>query len=52
MRVGDRVFLSGGHEIPPEWLSGADGYYGTIEKFIPGHHFIVARLACLGSSSR
>ena len=38
MNIGDRVFLSEGHQIPPEWLSGGDGYYGTIEKFIPGQN--------------
>ncbi len=38
MRIGDRVFLTGGYEMKPEWLSGGAGYHGTIEKFIPGQN--------------
>jgi hypothetical protein len=42
MRTGDRVFLTGGYDMKPEWLSGGTGYHGTIEKFIPGQNDTLA----------
>lgn len=35
MKIGERVFVGGGYDMAPEWLSGGQGYYGTIERFIP-----------------
>jgi hypothetical protein len=36
MRIGDRVLLTNGYDMEPQWLAGGTGYHGTIEKFIPG----------------
>ena len=35
LKVGDRVFVYGGYYMIPEWLNGNDGYWGSIEHFIP-----------------
>jgi hypothetical protein len=42
MKIGDRVFLTGGYDTKPEWLSGGTGYHGSIEKFIPGQNDTLA----------
>jgi len=38
LEKGDRVFVYGGYDNKPEWLSGRAGYSGTIERFIPGQN--------------
>jgi len=34
LKVGDRVFLTGGYEWNAPWLCGKDGYYGHILAFV------------------
>jgi hypothetical protein len=36
--VGDRVRLSGGHEMNPKWLAGNEAYLGIVSSFIPGQN--------------
>jgi len=38
MKVGERVFLSGGYDMDPPWLCGRRGHRGTIERFVPGQN--------------
>lgn len=38
LRVGDRVYIYGGYDCDPEWLNGADGRAGVIERFISGQN--------------
>jgi len=38
LQQGDRVFVSGGYDMEPRWLSGRAGYAGTLERFIPGQN--------------
>jgi hypothetical protein len=38
MTIGDRVLVSGGCEIEPDWLSGRSGCHATLLKFIPGQN--------------
>ena len=33
--VGDRVHLSGGYEMPPAWLGGAEAVDGEVVAFVP-----------------
>src|SRR5215468_947250 len=33
--VGDRVRLSGGYDMEPNWLQGKRNYLGTVSAFIP-----------------
>ncbi len=36
LKLGDKVKLYGGYDIPPEWLEGKDAYYGNVVGFILG----------------
>lgn len=36
--VGDRLRLSGGYDIRPEWLGGREHYPGVLTAFIPGQN--------------
>lgn len=38
LMLGDRIKISGGHMIGPEWLNGEKACYGKIIKFIPGRY--------------
>ncbi len=38
MKPGDRVFLSGGYDMEPEWLCGRRGHRGVIERLLPGRN--------------
>lgn len=38
MKVGDTIRLSGGYDMEPKWLGGAEYVDGSIEKFIPGQN--------------
>jgi hypothetical protein len=38
LKVGDRVFVSGGYDMRPRWLGGREGFSGKIERFIPGQN--------------
>jgi hypothetical protein len=38
LRPGRRVRVSGGYDMDPAWLGGADGCVGTVERFIPGQN--------------
>ena len=37
-RVGSRVRLSGGYDVEPAWLGGAQARIGTVMKRIPGQN--------------
>ena len=36
--AGDRVRLSGGYDMEPDWLQGKGHYLGTVLHFIPGQN--------------
>lgn len=38
LSVGDRVRLSGGYDMGPNWLQGKGHYLGTVLDFIPGQN--------------
>jgi hypothetical protein len=39
LAVGDRIVVTGGYDMDPEWLaSSPDGYTGTVVEFIPGQN--------------
>jgi hypothetical protein len=38
LSVGDRVHLSGGYQMDPEWLSGKHHVEGVVVKWIPGQN--------------
>ena len=38
LKVNDRIWLSGGYDPEPKWLGHSQGYYGTVESFIPGQN--------------
>ena len=38
LRIGDRIQLSGGYDMEPEWLNGKKHYSGTVKAFIPGQN--------------
>jgi len=35
---GDRIRLSGGYDMEPEWLGGHDAVMGSLAAFIPGQN--------------
>ena len=37
LRVGDRIWLSGGYD-DAKWLNSNNGYWGTVDYFIPGQN--------------
>lgn len=36
LEVNDRIWLSGGYDPELKWLGQSQGYYGTVESFMPG----------------
>ena len=38
LHVGDRVRLSGGYDMEPNWLRGQSFYLGILTDFIPGQN--------------
>ncbi|MEO9166968.1 MAG: hypothetical protein ABI230_01055 [Aestuariivirga sp.] len=38
LKVGDRVWLSGGYDMDPKWLNSGVGYEGVVRSFIPGQN--------------
>jgi hypothetical protein len=35
LKVGDRVRIYGGYQVPPQWLGTAEAVYGTVLAFVP-----------------
>jgi hypothetical protein len=44
---GTRVYVSGGYDTPPRWLSGARGYAGVVTSFIAGQNVLPAMVVRL-----
>lgn len=38
LQINDRIWLAGGYEPEPEWLGKTQGYYGSVESFMPGQN--------------
>lgn len=38
LRVGDRVRLSGGYDMEPNWLQSGTEFFGAVSEFIPGQN--------------
>jgi hypothetical protein len=38
--VGERVLVTGGYDMQPDWLAGGSGYEGTLRE-IDGNHAVV-----------
>jgi hypothetical protein len=40
LRVGDRIWVGGGYDYEPKWMTAAadPGYRGTVVEFIPGQN--------------
>jgi hypothetical protein len=38
LRVGDRVRLSGGYNMEPNWLQSGTEFFGEVSAFIPGQN--------------
>lgn len=34
----DKIWLSGGYDMEPEWLAGAEGYLATVVGYWPGQN--------------
>jgi hypothetical protein len=46
---GDRVRLSGGYDMEPQWLQGQTHYIGRVSRFIPGQNDTPALIVELDS---
>jgi hypothetical protein len=42
LEIGQRIYISGGYDMKPEWLGENDGYYGEVIAFIPGQNKTLA----------
>ena len=49
LSIGDRVRLSGGYDMEPNWLQGNEHYLGTVVAFIPGQNVESAAVVRLDS---
>lgn len=38
LKEKDRIWLCGGYDMEPKWLSGNEGYFGEVIIFIPGQN--------------
>lgn len=47
LAVNDRIWISGGYEMAPEWLGGRNGYFGTVKSFIHGQNDTSAAVVIL-----
>lgn len=45
--VGDRIQLSGGYDLDPQWLQGQQYHMATVTRFIPGQNDAPAVVAHL-----
>lgn len=52
LAVTDRVRVSGGYDMDPEWLAGGDGLLGTVFRFIPGQSDALAAVVRLDEELR
>jgi hypothetical protein len=50
LHVGDRVRLSGGYDMEPNWLHGQSSYLGILTGFIPGQSDTPAAVVKLDES--
>ena len=46
LKIGDRIWFSGGYDMEPQWLEGKDGYSGIVFGFKEFDHgrFVIAKL--------
>ena len=47
LAINDRIWISGGYEMTPQWLGGRNGYLGTVKSFIPGQNDMSAAVVIL-----
>lgn len=52
LKIGDRISLSGGYDMAPEWLGDQGSYQGVVTSFIPGQNEMPAAVVCLDESIR
>lgn len=52
IKPGDRVKLSGGYDMEPRWLGGAEYLLGSVHTFIPGQNSEPAAVVVLDAPIR